>query len=127
MRYKKVLLLHRYHPRLYFLLLNICAKMLKISLCLFLIGIAGSIDCTFDYSSDSRCGAKQNYVENVKSSATALCREAKIEKKAANNADFVFTYKNGTGTGFSYGDGGLVAAASVSKSSISSFLTKDCI
>ena len=65
---------------------------------------------------DPRCTPDQSSTEDAKDSVSTLCREAKIENNAANNADFVFTYKTpiGGGVGFSYGNGGYTAAASVS-------------
>jgi hypothetical protein len=69
---------------------------------------------------DPRCAPDENVTEDAKASVSTLCREAKIENDAANNADFVFTYKtpSGGGVGFSYGAGGYTAAASVSYSNI---------
>ncbi|CAF1492636.1 unnamed protein product [Rotaria sp. Silwood1] len=60
---------------------------------------------------DPRCASRQDFSESVKSSVSDLCFQAKLENDAANYKDFIFTYSNGSGVGFTYGDGGLTAAA----------------
>jgi hypothetical protein len=82
----------------------------------FLVVVVGLIGYTNGILNDQRCKPKEKLSEDVQGSISTLCREAKIENDASNNADFIFTYKNPSsgGIGFSYGGGGYTAAASVS-------------
>jgi hypothetical protein len=79
------------------------------------IGIIGLIASTYgdSNSTESPRELDQSFSESVKASVDNLCRESKIEAAASNYSDFIFTYKNGHGIGYTYGQGGMTAAASV--------------
>jgi hypothetical protein len=84
------------------------------SINVILIGIVGLIAYTNGDLNDSRCSPRQSFMENVEVSVDNLCREAKLENDTPNYADFIFTYINGSGPGFTTGNGGRTATASVS-------------
>ncbi|CAF3429131.1 unnamed protein product [Rotaria sp. Silwood2] len=85
--------------------------MFRFSINIILFCIIVSIPLTINALNDQRCTPRQNFFESVKSSVSELCLQAKLENDAPNNKDFIFTYANGAGVGFTYGDGGLTAAA----------------
>ncbi|CAF0976194.1 unnamed protein product [Rotaria sordida] len=87
--------------------------MLRFGINIILFGIFVSISFANNDLNDVRCTLRQDFSESAKSSVSELCLQAKLEKDASNNKNYIFTYSNGTGPGFSYGDGGLIAAASV--------------
>jgi hypothetical protein len=68
---------------------------------LILICIVGLIVYTNGDLNDTRCGPRQNFAEDAKAFVSNLCRETKLENDAPKYADFIFTYKDGDGTGFS--------------------------
>lgn len=103
--------LSRYLQFAFVRLIEIKLKMFMNFVILVVIGLIGFNNGILN---DPRCSPKESFTEDAKASVSNLCREAKIENDAPNSADFIFTYNQGTGVGYSYGDGGLIAAASVS-------------